>query len=147
MKSEVKSTLAHESESYDECVKAEVNEKIDTEKMKCIFSRSSGNSCQTVITRTLLNSLKIILNENKCNPPKTVLNTRAEFSTGFTRRYIKKDWYAKDVDFFVEKSRDMPKVTLRFSGMTKLKQVLTLIYTFKCTYIHIKDIIGGGGKV
>ena len=122
---ELKSTLVHESESFDDCVKAEVKGEFGTEMMSCLFSQSAGNNCHTIINSSSLNSMKIILDETKCKTPKTVLNTQPKFSKAFSSKKIRKDAISKDVDIMIQHSSgDKPKVTLRFSGITKLIQVL-----------------------
>ena len=122
---EVKSTLVHESESFDDCVKSELKEKFETEMTSCLFSRSAGNNCQTVFNSSSLNSIKTTLHETKCKTPKTVLNTQAEFSNAFSSQTIKKDTISEDTNILIQQnSGEKPKVTLRFTGMTKIKQVL-----------------------
>ena len=102
IKTELKSTLSQESETFDDCVKAEIKKNFDKEEIKCFFTRNFGNNCQTIVNKGLLNSMKTIFHETKCKKHKTVLNTYAEFSNGFSRQYIKKDPYGKDVDIFIE---------------------------------------------
>ena len=132
IKAELKSTLGHESESFDDCIKAEVKKNFGIEIMRCFFTRSSGNNCQTVIISSLLNSMKTILHKTECKTPSTILNTQAEFSNGFTSQYIKTDPYSKDVDISMETYGAKPKVTLRFSGITKRTQV------FNCNVVYLQ---------
>ena len=124
---EFKSILVHESESFDDCVRAELDEEVDEEMMKCFFTRSPYNNCHSVMNRRALKSLKAFLHETNCKSPNTVLNTNAEFSNGFLSQHIKKDKDGKDVDLFIETITGYkPKFILRFSGMTKLTQVWNL---------------------
>ena len=134
---ELTSSLLQESESFDNCIRAEANEKFNTEIMRCIFTRSYANDCHTVLNRSSLNLMNTILQETECKTPSTVLNTKAAFSTEFSSQTIKADLDGKDVDIFIEPlSGQNPKVTLRFSGLTKLMQVISndLLRFINCSY-------------
>ena len=127
IKAELKSSLGHPSEYFDDCVTAKMNENIDTEMMKCFFTRSYVNDCQTIRNRSSLNLINTILHETECRTPSTFLNTKATIVNEFSKHYIKTDIQSTNVDFFIETTKSTnPKITLRFSDITKLTQVKCL---------------------